>query len=194
MTVLGNGLYEANHDEDALTVRETKLSMELRLGAPEENILVAQSNLANTYQVLGRREEALQLKRDVYSGRLKLSGEEHRNTLIAASNYANSLVRLERFKEAKSLLRKMMPVARRVLGESHELTLKMRWHYARALYEDPGATLDDLREAVTTLEDAERIARRVFGGANPLVLDIERDLRAARAKLRIRETPPPGNE
>ena len=134
MTVLGNGLYEANHDEDALTVRETKLSMELRLGAPEENILVAQSNLANTYQVLGRREEALQLKRDVYSGRLKLSGEEHRNTLIAASNYAKSLVRLERFKEAKSLLRKTMPVARRVLGESHELTLKMRWHYARAIY------------------------------------------------------------
>ena len=33
-----------------------------------------------------------------------------------------------------------------------------------ALYQDPRATLDDLREAVTTLEDTERIARRVFGG------------------------------
>ena len=30
-----------------------------------------------------------------------------------------------------------------------------------ALYQDDGATLDDLREAVTTLEDTERIARRV---------------------------------
>ena len=191
MTVLGNGLYEANHDEDALTVRETKLSMELRLGAPEENILVAQSNLANTYQVLGRREEALQLKRDVYSGRLKLSGEEHRNTLIAASNYANSLVRLERFKEAKSLLRKMMPVARRVLGESHELTLKMRWHYARAIYEDDGATLDDLREAVATLEDAGRVARRVLGGTHPTTGGIEGAQQEARAALRTRETPSP---
>ena len=36
------------------------------------------------------------------------------------------------------------------------LTLKMRWIYAKALYKDPGATLDDLREAVTTLEDCNR--------------------------------------
>ena len=32
---------------------------------------------------------------------------------------------------------------------------------------DTGATLDDLREAVTTLEELERTARRVFGGAHP---------------------------
>ena len=59
-----------------------------RLGAPEENILAVQSNLANTYQKLGRLEEALRLRRDVYSGRLKLNGEEHEKTLIAANNYA----------------------------------------------------------------------------------------------------------
>jgi len=34
-------------------------------------------------------------------------------------------------------------------------------------------TLDDLREGVTTLEETERTARRVFGGAHPLVLDIK---------------------
>ena len=33
-----------------------------------------------------------------------------------------------------------------------------------ALYDNDDATLDDLREAVTTLEDVERIARRVLGG------------------------------
>ena len=32
------------------------------------------------------------------------------------------------------------------------------------LYQDPAATLGDLREAVTTLEEIERIARRVLGG------------------------------
>ena len=36
--------------------------------------------------------------------------------------------------------------------------------------EDDAATLDDLREAVTTLEDAERIARRVLGGAHPTAM------------------------
>ena len=61
-----------------------------------------------------------------------------------------------------------------------------------ALYEEPAATLDDLREAVTTLEDSERTARRVFGGAHPLTTAIEGALRIARAALRARETPPPG--
>ena len=70
-----------------------------------------------------------------------------------------------------------MPVARRVLGENHELTLRMRCDYALALYEDPNATLDDLREAVTTLED-ERIARRVLGGAHPHTTWIEETLRS----------------
>ena len=81
-----------------------------------------------------------------------------------------------------------MPVARRVLGESNDLTLKMRWVYARALYGDPGATLDDLREAVTTLEDIERIARRVLGGAHPFTSAIEVSLRQSRAALAARET------
>ena len=74
-----------------------------------------------------------------------------------------------------------MPVARRVLGESHELTLKMRWAYAGALY-NPAATLDDLSEAVTTLEETERTARRVLGGAHPFTVDIENNLRCARAR------------
>jgi len=58
--------------------------------------------------------------------------------------------------------------------------------YAEALYGDPSATLRELREAVTKLEDAERIARRVFGGAHPLVANIEAFLRDARARLRVR--------
>ena len=63
----------------------------------------------------------------------------------------------------------------------------MRARCARALYKDPGATLDDLREAVTTLEDTERIARRVLGGAHPITSGIERQLRASRAALSARE-------
>ena len=56
-----------------------------------------------------------------------------------------------------------------------------------ALYTDTGATLDDLREAVTTLEDAGRIARRVFGGAHPIAAGIEKTLQRVRAALRARE-------
>ena len=104
-----------------------------------------------------------------------------------------SLIGLRRFEEAKSVLRKAAPVARRIVGEEHLLTLKMRKNYARALCLNAGATLDDLREAVTTLEDVERVARRVLGGTHPLAMNIEASLRAARAALRARETPPTSN-
>ena len=48
---------------------------------------------------------------------------------------------------------------------------------------NPGATLDDLREAVTTLEDAARTARRVMGGAHSTTTEIESELSLARAAL-----------
>ena len=109
--------------------------------------------------------------------------------VTAANNYALGLLQLKRIEEAKLLLRKMMPVARDVLGKNHDLTLKMRWIYAVALYED-ASSLDDLREAATTLEELERTARRVFGGSHPFTVDIEASLQTARASLRARETPP----
>ena len=119
-------------------------------------------------------------------------GEEHEYTLLAGNNYANSLNSLGRFEEARSLMRKIMPVAQRVLGESDATTLRIGYNYARALYIDPDAPLDALREAVTRLENLERTARRVLGGAHPLAVDFEDELRNARAALRAREETPSG--
>ena len=192
MNLLGNGLHDAKHFEDLLNVQEAELSMERRLGAPEASILATQGNLATTYDRLGRHEEALRRWQDVYSSWLNLCGEENEYTLLSANNYATSLLNLQRFEEAKALMHKMVPVARRALGESNEITLKMRLVCAGALYEDDGATLDDLRKSVTTIEDTARIARRVLGGAHPLTMNIERNLQIARAALRARETPSPG--
>ena len=65
-----------------------------------------------------------------------------------------------------------------------EVTLKMRWTYAMARLQ--GHTPDS--EAVTTLEDVARIARRVFGGAHPMTVGVDQALRASRAALAARET------
>ena len=184
MGLLGSGLSDAQHHEDALSVKEAHLSMKRRLGASEVDLLTSQNNLAGSYRSLRRFDDCLRMQRDVYSGWLKLCGEENVRTLDAANNYAVSLGSLKRLAEARSLLRRTIPVARRVLREEHILTLRMRWTYAKALYASPGATLDDLREAMTTLEDATRIARRVLGGAHPLVADFELSLRNVRAVLR----------
>ena len=85
-------------------------------------------------------------------------------------------------------MRTTIPVARRVLGENDETTILLRCNYPMALYKDPDATLDDLREAVTTLEETERTARRVLGGAHPITITIGQSLQIARAVLRARET------
>ena len=45
------------------------------------------------------------------------------------------------------------------------------------------------REAVATIEDVERIARRVLGGAHPTTTEIEDYLQEAREALRAREAP-----
>ena len=63
----------------------------------------------------------------------------------------------------------------------------MRANYARTLSESPSATLDDLRKAVTTLEDAARIARRVLGPSHPTTEDIVLDLQNAQAALAARD-------
>ena len=44
-------------------------------------------------------------------------------------------------------------------------------------------------QAVTTLEDTDRIARRVLGGAHPTTLNIEDELQDARDALHARGLP-----
>ena len=166
--------------------------MERRIGASEADILTTQTNLANSYSALGQLDRAVQLERDVYHASRRLLGELHMDTLMSANNYASSLIDIWHQEEARALMRKTIPAARRVLGDNNENTLRMRKVYARALYTDDDATLDDLREAVTTLEDLERTARRVLGGAHPLTGGIGQNLPEARARLRARETPSPG--
>ncbi len=173
-----------------LTARQTK---PFTFSVADDIILSVQGNIANTYQELGRLEEAMCLRRDVYSGDLRLHGEEHPGTLIDAHNYANSLLHLKRFGEVKSVLRKTIPVAQRVRGEDDMVTLGMRQIYAEALYADEGATLDDMREAVTMLDDIARTARRVFGGSHPVTAGIDVALRNARAVLRAREETQPSS-
>ena len=184
MNQLGNGLSGAGRIEESLHVEKAELAIMRRLGEPEDSILCSQANLACTYETLGQKERALSLQRDVYFGFLKLYGISNIVTLQVANNYADLLNNLNLFEEARSLFRETIPVARRTLGDNNEDTIRMRWIYAQTLYKDATATLDDLREAVTTLEDVERIARRVMGGGHPLVESIESDLERSRAALR----------
>ena len=154
-------------------------------------MLVSQAKNALKLKQLNppRLGKALRLQRDVYEGYLKLNGEEHLETLRAARNLAVTLNELQppSYKEVKALLRRLMLVARRVLGDEHGVTLQMRTIYATALYGDHDATLEDLREAVTTLEETSRTARRILGSEHPTTKTIEWHFKKAQAALRARE-------
>ena len=78
-------------------------------------------------------------------------------------------------------------MARRVVGERHIITLTLRKIYAETLYLNPAATLDDIREAVATLEEMARTVRRVLGGEHPFTVEIELHLRTSRDALHSRE-------
>ena len=61
--------------------------------------------------------------------------------------------------------------------------------YAEAIYKDPAATLDDLPEAVATLEEIEPTARRCLGTSHPLRKLMEQNLQVSREALTAREAP-----
>ena len=73
------------------------------------------------------------------------------------------------------------------VGENDNLTLMMRCIYASALYRAENATLDDVREAVTTYEELARTTRRKLGEAHPLAVMVAQDLENVQGKLRKQE-------
>ena len=178
LNLLAGGLYSVKNFKEAASVHETQLSLSRRLGASKQNILMMQSNLSNLYEVLGRREEALQMLREVYNAWLKLNGPRDRATLKSACDLAGHMISNSLLDEAKQFLSEQIPLALKVLGPDDMETLKMRWRYALALG-DP----KDYDETVAILEDVARRSRRVFGDLNPMTTSAERGLRQVRERL-----------
>ena len=59
--------------------------------------------------------------------------------------------------------------------------------YGWALYKDPVATRDDLREAVETLESVAKSCQQLFGAAHPDTSNVLNVLANARKKLAAAE-------
>ena len=148
---------------------------ENNFGASENSMLTAQNNLAATYNNLGQTDKSLRMYREVYSGRLRLNGDEDEKTLLAANNYAMVLLELQSFEEAKKVLRRTVPVARRVLGAEHALTLSLREDLSRATL-GGASSAEEKREALRILEEVAGVMRRVFGPAHPETLRAQRQL------------------
>ena len=186
MNLLGNGLHEAGSFEDALSVKEARLSLLRRLGAPEESMLIMRSNLAVTYSQLGRSDEALSNFREIYAGKKLLFGNSDQRTLSAANNLVHELQRQKKHAEAVTILREPLSEARRAFGDDHEMTLMLSSLLADSLVSAGTIpTANDLREAIAIREDICKRSRRLLGSAHPNTQKRQRALDHARSALAL---------
>ena len=166
MTALSNGLAEVGCYDEELGVLEARLSYLKRNGGLINHIDVTLTNMAVCYSNLGRREESLTLRREVYA-RTVAHRRPEIDIATMALNLAHGLVATGRYDEAKSLSREKLPAARRALGNDHPLVFKLRGMYAETSLHDQSSTRADLDEAVSVVEDVIQRSQRVCGTAHP---------------------------
>ncbi len=107
-------------------------------------------------------------------------------TLNLAGNLGRTMIKVKKYAEARNLLGGRVPVAIQVLGKEHHVTTRLRWFYCQAIYKDADATLGEVREAVTMLEDVAITSRRVFGAEHPTARGCQYALDEARLLASVR--------
>ena len=181
MTSLGNGLNGAHRHEEHLVVGEAQLANARRIpGASEEAILNMKDNLANCYRSLGRLDEALAIRRELYARSVALSLPPA-FLYLRVLNLSSSLQHARRHAEAKSFLREQVPKARRALGEVHELYLKLCLNYGQAICFE--GSREDVVESTTLLEELSSTTRRIYGPAHPFAETVQRAFVASKQAL-----------
>ena len=105
-------------------------------------------------------------------------------TCLTAGNLASTLVdELQQFDEAKAFLRDRIPEAVRALGKDHGITFVLQRMYAQCLYQNDGASRDDVTAAIAQLEDLDRRNTRTYGPAHPQTCATRDRLAEARETL-----------
>jgi len=113
-------------------------------------------------------------------GELDIQSEDaDPETINAALNFGRALYKDGDFSELKEVLRALLSV-QDVQGLHG---LQLRWLYASALRDAENATLDDLVEAVETLDDVSQKWRRMLGPQHPDYPAVENALNRTRKAL-----------
>ena len=111
------------------------------------------------------------------------------NLAINLFNNGRRRLDLNEYAEVKSLVRTNIPYARRRHGNDHLITTNLLELLSVIIidevqqHRDAADPSEDLREAVTTLEDLCKRGRRIFGATHPQTLKFEKNLKRARNLL-----------
>ena len=187
LSQLGVGLQKTGRYEAAVAAYQLNLA-ELQRYAPRnwEGQFSIRNNIAILYNIMGRREEALNEHVAVMEGRRKLHGAENKNTIHCSINVANVLLRLgteggdlQNLDRARELLEMQLPLAKRVLNPNDEMLLLGESMYAHSILYDPRASRNGKLEAKARLAECVQKMRRALGPQHLSTREIELSLRTA---------------
>ena len=164
---LGHVLSTAGRYDEAVKVLEECVRRR-RIVAPDTNQLwETLTDLADTYQYLGRYSEADSLEREVLESSRRLLGPRHPDVATALLNLGAIQVSLGRYAQGERDLREALDIARGWYGEDHELTASCLTYLGRALeYQNRVA------EADTVLRRALAVKERIYGPTHTAVATI----------------------
>ena len=205
MCILGKGLQV--FPEESLPVFKACLALHRRY-RPRGNrdILAIQSSISNALVSLDRDEEAIVLRRAIYSEWVATLGVSHEETVTIGLNLTSSLASLGLWDECRTLIRnQLLPAAQRLLGSNDDITLALNQTLAKALASTTDRTRDDLRlnntrrrhesilinagdsmlEAETMVQDVVQRRRRVFGPSHPSTENAEDAMSYLRKQLAL---------
>ena len=103
------------------------------LGPAHLDTIAAMNNYAISLSKLGRQEEALPIRREVWDLWKAALGPAHLSTITAMSNYAVSLSKLGRAEEALPIKREVWDLLKVALGPTHLHTITAMDNYAMSL-------------------------------------------------------------
>ena len=203
MSMLGNGLEEAELPADALLVLQSLLTSMKRFGDASHTMLPIENMIALCLCKLKRNDEALVMRRELYTKTINLLGTEHRDTIVSAINLAQSLMlkavpgpnilwtrdnlgalSVACVNEARALLSKTVPAVVRTFGPDHEFTISILGHYAStfAIFHD-GESQNEVAKALAMTEDVSRRTRQILGVAHPMTKRVDSLLVVLRGKV-----------
>lgn len=147
---------------------------ERRLGIDHHDTLTFRANLAASYRMCGRIEDAIPRLERCLSDSRRILGPAHRDTLIACNNLAESLWAAGDLERAISLLERNVAECESQLSVDHPDTLIVSNNLA-SIYEEAGNPEKALPRLMSTLTRREQ----ALGAEHPDVLQSRNNLAGA---------------
>ncbi|MEM7231909.1 MAG: tetratricopeptide repeat protein, partial [Planctomycetota bacterium] len=205
MNALAVSYSEARRHKKALALAEEVLEISREVyGSEHPSTLTAMNNLAGCYSVQRRHKEALYLEEKALELSRQVKGPEHPDTLVVMLNLSAGYRLLGRREEARDLGEAALKLSRRVNGSNHPTTISMirglvtiynKIHFYEVHPDGnpkpfrPGVPYppkrlevsadSPLQHALDYCEEAQTLARQVFGSKHPTTLDTMKE----RAKI-----------